>query len=99
MRAAVFNFIKGDVLVDHPAVYWGLLVIWIVLITAAFLSLRQQAWGIAAKAIAFVFILGIPILGLSVYALICLFTADWSFLKPLLTKPRPLRTLAAGKAK
>lgn len=84
MREIVFRFLTFDALNDHVMVHVGLIVTWIILIIAAIMSLRQQSISLTAKWIWFGLILCVPILGLAVYTMRCLFTADFGFLKFLL---------------
>ncbi|MCB1076704.1 MAG: PLDc N-terminal domain-containing protein [Verrucomicrobiae bacterium] len=65
-------------------VHVGLFVTWLILVAAAMMSLRSQEMSITAKWIWFAIIVALPIVGLAIYAIRCLFTADFSFLKFLL---------------
>ncbi len=65
-------------------VYAALGIIWVVLLITAFSSLRSLDISVWAKWMWFLFILGVPIMGLAIYAIRCLICADWSALKPLM---------------
>lgn len=83
MRAAIFNFLSLNVLNTHPAVYWALAAVWISLCVSAFHSLQSQEISAGSRALWVGVILFLPIIGLAVYSVFCLFKADWGFLKPL----------------
>ena len=84
MRGVITRFLNLQVMNFHPAVYWGLLIIWVILLVAAFSSLREIEMSLGAKIAWFLVILFVPIIGLALYAVRCLIRSDWTFLKPLL---------------
>ena len=97
MRAVVFRFFTFTTVNDHPAVYWGLAAIWLILIVAAFLSLQSQPITVGAKMAWFAAILFLPIVGIATYACWCLVTADWAFLKPIFSKPASIGRYTKNK--
>ena len=84
MREVIIRFLTFQALNDHPMIYAGLALIWLILLGTSAMSLRHQPISLAAKWAWFLLILLVPIFGLAVYALRCLFTGDWRFLKFLL---------------
>lgn len=82
MSSLVINILRFDILNMHPAVYWGLGVIWILMLVSAIMSVRSLPI-FPGKKVAWIFVIvAIPILGLGIYALRCLFSANWDVLKP-----------------
>lgn len=94
MLQIVIRFLTFDVISEHWAVYWGLLAVWLMLLIAAFSSIRTLEIAGSAKVLWILFILLVPIFGLGIYALRCLFMGDWEFLKPLLAPPRTAKKIA-----
>lgn len=94
MRGALINLLTLNVQSAHPAVYLGILAVWIVLLFSAIMSLRSLEISTFAKLVWMFFIVFAPILGLGTYAIFCLTKGDWSFLKLLLSKPK----VAANKS-
>lgn len=97
MRGVLIRFLKQDILSEHPAVYWGVGIIWLFLMIAAFASLRTQSFGISAKIFWILFLLFIPVIGLACYCLFCLTRGDWSGIKPLLIKPSAVTRVSPEK--
>lgn len=94
MQDTIVRFLTFQVVTVHPIAYWGLGIVWLLLLMAAFTSVRSLAIGTFAKVLWFFFILLAPLIGLTFYTLRCLFLGDWSFLKPFLTKPKSANKLA-----
>lgn len=88
MRALVINFLSLDVLNLHPALYWGLAAVYFLIFVSAFMSVRSLAISTGAKVAWLLIIIVIPILGLAVYALRCIFKANWNAFKPLFQSRR-----------
>ncbi len=84
MRGVIIRFLQLDVQITHPLIPWVMAGIWFLLIATAFSSLRRQSLSVGARWIWFSVIVFVPILGLFLYTVYCLFKADWSFLKPLM---------------
>ena len=97
MREVFNRFITFDALNDHPMIHAGLAIIWVLLLVAAFLSIRSQTFGAVAKWIWFLVILALPILGLAIYAVWCLVRADWSFLKFIFGSPNATKSMSPRK--
>lgn len=93
MLQVVIRFLTLDVITEHPVVYFGLGAVWAILLLATTFSILAQRISRPWKAFWFVIVFFLPILGMAVYALRCLFQGDWSFLKPLLVPPTPARKL------
>lgn len=83
MRGVITRFLNLDVMNYHPAVPWGILIVWVILLVAALLSLRQTDLSLGARFAWYALIFLVPIAGLAFYTLWSLFHADWTFLKPL----------------
>ncbi len=94
MLQVVTRFLTLNVITEHPVVYWGLSVVWLILLIAAFSSLRSLEIPLGGKFVWFFVIFFLPPLGLGFYALRCLIKGDWSFLKPLLAPSRTARKIA-----
>lgn len=94
MLTVILRFLTFNVVSEHWAVYWGLLAVWIILLIAAFSSVRSLEISGIAKALWILFILLVPLFGLVIYALRCLVKGDWAFLKPLLAPPRTAKKIA-----
>ena len=97
MRAVITRFLDLEVMNYHPAVPWGLLLIWAILLLAAFSSLRQSEMGLGAKIAWLLFIFFLPVIGLAFYAIWSLISADWGFIKPLLqSRSQSIKAVAAA---
>jgi hypothetical protein len=94
MLQVILRFLTFNVVSEHPAVYWGLLVVWLLLVAAAISSLRSLEISTGAKVMWLILILAVPIFGLGIYAFRCLLLGDWSFLKPLLAPPRTTKEIS-----
>lgn len=94
MLPVVVRFLTLNVVSEHPAVYWGLLAVWLLLLVASISSVRSLEISISAKVTWLLIIVLIPIFGLGVYALRCFVKGNWSFLKPVLAPPRTARKIA-----
>ena len=92
MRAVIIRFLTFNPVNEHWGVIAGLCAVWLVLLTATCFSLRSQPLSLKAKLTWMAIIVAVPIVGMALYALWCLTRGDWSFLKPLLSKPAPLRS-------
>ena len=84
MRQVIINFLRLEALNTHYMVYWGLAFVWMLLLVASVMSLRQLKIGSGAKWAWFAFIVALPGLGLALYACRCIVKADWSMLSQLL---------------
>jgi hypothetical protein len=91
MRDTIIRFLTVNPLNEHPLVYWGLAVVWVVMILNCIASLRQQEMSIPARWLWFLVILLLPILGMALYLIRCLMTADYSFLKFVMGPPKKVQ--------
>jgi hypothetical protein len=94
MIQTVIRFLSFNVMSTHPGVYWGLLLVWIILLVAAFSSVRSREMRASAKVVWMVIIFLVPLAGLACYAFWCLLRGDWSFLKPLMIPARTIRQIS-----
>jgi hypothetical protein len=98
MLQVLIRFFTFNVMSEHPAVYWGLAAVWLILLLASVSSLRSQPLSMGAKLAWFALILFLPLIGLGIYALRCLFTAEWSFFKPFLAPQKTLKKVGPRPA-
>lgn len=91
MRDTVFRFFTIDPLNQHPLIYWGLAVVWLVLVGNCIASLKAQPISVAARWLWVILIIALPIIGMALYLLRCLFKADYSFLKFIMGPPAKVR--------
>jgi len=94
MLQILTRFLTLNVMSEHPAVYWGLAAVWAILVMASISSLRTLPISKGAKVTWFALILLLPLLGLGIYALRCLFLGDWSFFKPFFVPPKTAQKIA-----
>lgn len=83
MSSLVINIFRFEILNMHPAVYWGLGVIWLMMVVSAIMSVRSLPISEVKKFVWLLVIIAVPILGMAVYAFRCLLSANWDTLKPL----------------
>lgn len=88
MLRVLIKFLTLQVENVHPFSYLGVAVVWILLLVSSISSLRSIEVSKPEKIAWFALILFLPILGLALYCLRCLSLADWSFLSPILSKPK-----------
>jgi hypothetical protein len=88
MLQVVIRFLTFDVVSEHPAVFWGLAAVWLLLLVAAFSSLRSLEISLGAKVAWFSLILCVPLVGLGIYALRCLLKGNWSFFNPMIASSK-----------
>ncbi len=94
MLQVFIRFLTLNVVSEHPMVYTGLAAVWLLLLLAAFSSLRILEVPVGAKIAWTLLILCVPLVGLGIYALRCLVKADWGFLKPFLAPPKTAKKIA-----
>ena len=94
MIQVLIRFLTFNVVSDHPAVYWALAVVWLLLLLAAFSSIRSLPVSFGAKVGWFLVIILLPLVGLAAYAFRCLIRGNWSFLKPVFSPPKSARKIA-----
>jgi hypothetical protein len=91
MRDTLVRFFTIDPLNEQPLIYWGLAVVWLVLVGNCIASLRVQPISVAARWLWAFLIIALPIIGMALYLLRCLFKADYSFLKFIMGPPARVR--------
>ena len=94
MLQVVIRFLTFDVVSEHPAVYWGLAAVWLLLLAGAVSSLRSLEISFGAKVAWMLLILFLPVFGLGIYAFRCLILGDWAFLKPFFAPPKTAKKIA-----
>jgi hypothetical protein len=94
MLQVVIRLLTFNVISEHPAIYWGLAVVWVILLVTAVASIRSLDLSRGGKIAWLLVVLVFPVLGLALYALRCLFRGDWSFLKPFLVPPKTAKKIA-----
>ena len=57
MLQVLIRFLTFNVMSEHPAVYWGLAAVWLILLLASVSSLRSQPLSMGAKVAWFALIL------------------------------------------
>ncbi|MBX3742201.1 MAG: hypothetical protein KF712_14505 [Akkermansiaceae bacterium] len=82
----------------HPMIYWGIAVVWLLLLISAVTSIRTLEIPVAVKVVWLLLILLLPVAGLALYALRCLFKSDWQALAPLFHSRKLNQQLPSGKA-
>ncbi len=88
MRETIIRFFLVQPINDHPLILWGMVVVWLTLLVACIMSLRQQfTLSIGARWAWFLVILLMPVVGMALYLLRCIATSDFSFLKFLFGPP------------
>lgn len=75
-----------------PVVLWIMAGIWGVLVINCIASLRFGPLSQRARWFWFVLIVLLPIVGMTLYLLLCLLRADYSFLKFVLGPPKKVQT-------
>lgn len=81
MVQVLINFLSLNALNTPPEVYAALGVIWLILLVAGMASVFSRACSGWLKLLWLLLIVGAPVVGLLVYCVFCLVTADYSFLK------------------
>lgn len=88
MIQVLIRLLTFNVMSEHPAIYWGLAAVWLILLLASISSLRSQEMPARSKWVWFAIIFFIPIFGLGAYAVRCILKADLGFLRPFFVPPR-----------
>lgn len=81
MLQILINFFTLNALNTPPEVYIGLAAIWALLLAAGVASIILRALSVWTAAGWIVLLLGLPIVGMFVYCVWCMLSADYSFLK------------------
>lgn len=79
MKTTILRFFTFEVMNIHPMIYWGLLVVWCLMLVATFASIGSQAMSPLAKLFWSCVVL-VPIVGLFLYLIFCLTRVDYSFM-------------------
>lgn len=81
MRGVITRFFTFDALNVIPEVYYALFIIWAFLIIISWFSIFSQKMNLPAKLLWLVIVTAIPVLGMAIYCVFCLYTADYAYLK------------------
>lgn len=81
MLQAIFNFCTFDALNTPREVYFGLALAWLLLLGAGIASVISRKGHLWLKLVWMLVVVGLPVVGLFLYCLVCVLTADYSFLK------------------
>jgi hypothetical protein len=98
MRGIVIHFLQQEILNLHPMIYWGLAMVWLLLLISAVISVRTLEIPTAAKVFWLLLIFLVPVAGLALYALRCLLRSNWQVLAPLFHSRKLNQQLPSGKA-
>ncbi len=83
MKGIFIHFFKLEILNLHPMIYWAVAAVWLLLLISAVNSIRTISLSIGAKMVWLLLIFFLPVVGLALYALRCLFKTNWKALAPL----------------
>jgi hypothetical protein len=81
MRGVIIRFFKFDALNTIPEVYVFAAMIYVALVTITWFSVFSLKVGKFAKLFWIVVVTFIPIVGIAIYCVFCLYKADYSYLK------------------
>lgn len=81
MRETIIRFFTIQPLNEHPLIYWGLLVAWLILLGATMASIRVQPISLTMRWVWLVLVVLVPVVGMYLYLIRCLICADYSFMK------------------
>jgi hypothetical protein len=81
MLEAILNFCTFNALNTPREVYFGLAMAWLLLLGAGIASVISRKGQLWLKLVWMLVLVGLPVVGLFVYCLVCVLTADYSFLK------------------
>lgn len=99
MKDAIMRFLAINPLNDHPMIYWGMIVVWLVLVLNCFFSIRSLRIGLGQRWAWFLLVLCVPVVGMLIYLVRCLLVADYSFLKFMLGPPQRAKQALAGSSR
>lgn len=83
MLQVIINLLTLKALSTSAEVYAGLAAVWLLMLAAGIASVISRTWSPALKFFWCLILLVLPVAGMTVYCLWCLFIADYSFLKVL----------------
>lgn len=88
MRETLLRFFTLEPMNADPTILWIMAGIWVVLVINCISSLRIIPIGLGGRWAWLLIIVLLPILGMTLYLLRCIFRADYSFLKFVLGPPK-----------
>lgn len=91
MRETLFRFFTFEPMNPQPMVLWIMAGIWLLLVVNCITSLRHLTIGVGARWAWLLIIVLLPIVGMTLYLLRCIFRADYSFLKFVLGPPKKVQ--------
>lgn len=97
MRDIVTRFLQLEIINLHPMVYWGLALVWLLLLVSALMSVRSLAISTGAKLAWSLVLIAVPVLGLAAYAVRCLLRGNWQALKPLFQSRRLVKQVSSAR--
>jgi hypothetical protein len=80
MRDILIRLFKFQPLNDHSVIYPGLIAVWLALLGVTFSSIASQNFYRSARTFWVLLVVFVPLGGLGIYLLRCLFCADYAFL-------------------
>ncbi len=83
MLQVIINLLTLKALSTSAEVYAGLAAVWLLMLAAGIASVLSRTWSPALKFFWCLVLVALPVAGMAVYCLCCLFVADYSFLKVL----------------
>lgn len=81
MVPAIINFLSFNALNTAPEVYFGLALAWLLLVGAGIASVLSRQGAFWLKLFWLMVLIGLPVVGLFIYSIVCVVTADYAFLK------------------
>jgi hypothetical protein len=91
MRETLFRFFTLEPMNANPMILWIMAGIWVLLVVNCITSLRHLTIGVGARWAWLLIIVLLPIVGMTLYLLRCIFRADYSFLKFVLGPPKKVQ--------
>lgn len=71
----------------HPMIYWGMGVVWVAMLLATWSSIKGLPVSAGRRWFWLLLVVLVPIVGLFLYLMRCLVTADYGFMKFLVGPP------------
>jgi hypothetical protein len=81
MVQAIINFLTFNALNTPPEIYYGLAFVWLLLLGAGIASVLSRQGRIWLKLLWLLVLIGLPVVGLLIYSIVCVITADYGFLR------------------
>ena len=99
MRDTIVRFLTLNVQSEIPYIYVAMACVWVVMVVAAGFSLRSQTFRARWKFAWMALILILPLVGMSLYAIFCIFRSDFSVLNQLgFFRKKDLQRYGAGSS-